>query len=179
MPVAAILRWMSPEEYLTGERESASKRDYVNGHVFPLAPADLRHAAIHQNLLDFLLPAATTQGGAVHGGDVKLRVQAANAFYYPDVIFTSEKGGDGQVIYAPKLVAEIASPDTAAVDRREKLAAYLTIPWLTEYLIVDQNRRQVDVWRRTVDGWRGETYVNGELPLESVGLTLTIDQLFG
>lgn len=178
MPVVATLRWMSPEEYLSGERESATKREYVNGHVFPLTPADSRHTAIRQNLLLFLQPAATTLGGAAHGGGVKLRVQAANAFYYPDVIFTCEKGGDGQVVYAPKLLAEVASAETAAVDRREKLAAYLTIPWLTEYLIVDQGRRHVEVWRRTADGWRGEIYVDDEAPLESVGLALRIDQLY-
>jgi len=58
------------------------------------------------------------------------------------------------------------------VDRFEKLLSYRTLERLEEYLLVTQDYRQV------ARGWRPEVYVEGEVPLTSVGLTLGFDELY-
>lgn len=176
-------RWISPEEYLAEEPSpeadgSAPRREYVNGHVFPLTPGDAAHDRIVVRLAQTLTPAACGGACNVYSAGVRLRVQTANAFYYPDLILTCERTDESGVVYAPGLVAEVVGPDTAQIDRREKLSAYLTIPWLKEYLIVDQSARRVDLWRRTPDGWRCERREEGAFNLECAELTMTVEQIY-
>lgn len=171
-------RWISPDAYLTDEKTSDVRREYVNGHVFTLSAGGAAHDRILRRLTALLQPAAC--GGACHvyGGDVKLRVETTNAFYYPDVVLTCEKCDENGVVYAPGLLAEVVVPDTAQVDRREKLAAYLTIPWLKEYVLVDAAAPRVDVWRRTPDGWRCDDVGGAACVLECGGATLTVEQIY-
>jgi Uma2 family endonuclease len=178
MTLVGAARWISPEEYLAAEPQGDRRREYVNGHAFDIADQDVDHGRIIDALVAVLTPVAQRRDGRIDVGGAKLRVETANAFYYPDLLFTCEEPRADAVVYAPELVAEVAAANTLSVDLREKLAAYLTIPWLKEYVIVDINRRQADVWRRTPDGWRGETH-DGAFDLQSLGVSLTIEQLFG
>lgn len=178
MTLIGTSRWISPEEYLTSEPHWNRRREYVNGAAFDVADRDSDHDRIVENLAEALTPPAEQRGGRIHAGGVKLRVETANAYYYPDLLFSCEESRIDSVAYAPELLVEVAAANTAGIDQREKLGAYLTISWLKEYLIVDIDRRQVDVWRRTPGGWRCETH-DGAFELQSLGVNLTAQQLFG
>jgi Uma2 family endonuclease len=54
----------------------------------------------------------------VYGSDVKLRVEAANCFFYPDVMVTCSAVDqqDRLIKREPVLVVEVLSPSTAAFD---------------------------------------------------------------
>ncbi len=54
---------------------------------------------------------------------------------------------------APDLVVEILSPTTAARDRGPKMKAYARFG-VTEYWIVDPDRRAIEVYRLTQEGYR-------------------------
>jgi Uma2 family endonuclease len=47
----------------------------------------------------------------------------------------------------------VLSPSTARIDRTEKRDDYLTIQSVDEYVLVDQNRMQVSVYRRDSGPW--------------------------
>ncbi len=81
--------------------------------------------------------------------DMKLRVQAADAYFYPDVMVTcSERdAADPLVKREPVLLVEVLSPATAAFDRGDKFAAYRTLPTLREVLLVDPDTRRCDLYR--------------------------------
>lgn len=179
MGEADLRRWISPDEYLAGEKDAEIRHEYVNGHVFAMSDAGRTHNRIVRRLVEALGPAADGCGCHLYFSDVKLRVEAANAYYYPDLIFTCEKSqDDSHVVYAPALVVEVASPGAETVDRREKLAAYLTIPWLREYVIIAQETRRVDVWRRTADGWRCEACDDGAVRLDSADCEIPLDEIY-
>lgn len=180
MTLIGTSRWISPEEYLTSEPHWNRRCEYVNGAAFDLADRDSVHDRIVENLAKALTPPAEQRGGRIDVGGVKLRVEAANAYYYPDLLFTCEERRADPVVYAPELVAEVAAVNTLGVDMREKLGAYRTIPWLKEYLVIQIDSRQADVWRRSAKGWNGVMYrAGGPFNLESLGATLNVDQLFG
>jgi RNA polymerase sigma factor (sigma-70 family) len=46
------------------------------------------------------------------------------------------------------IASHLLSPSTASIDRREKRASYATVKSLREYLIVDQDRIRVELYRR-------------------------------
>lgn len=55
------------------------------------------------------------------------------------------------MIEHPALIAEILSASTSDYDRGSKRAAYLELPALREYLMVDPDTRGVELYRRNPD----------------------------
>jgi len=167
------------EDYLHGEQVSDVRHEYVDGQVFAMVGASDRHGIIAVNL-GGLLSQRLPDRCQVFISDMKVRIRAAEQeiFYYPDVLVSCD-AADRETYYRtrPCLVAEVLSPATERVDRFEKLFSYRTLESLEEYLLVTQDYRQVEVFRRA-GGWRPEVYVEGEIPLTSVGLTLGFDELY-
>jgi len=110
---------------------------------------------------------------------VRIRQAGEEAFYYPDLLLACEP--DDRADYyreKPCLLIEVLSDTTERIDRREKLYAYTAIPSLREYLLVAQDRRQVDVYRRTETGWVHETHNEGALWLDCLDTDLVLDTIY-
>lgn len=60
------------------------------------------------------------------------------------------------------------------IDIREKMFAYLTLPTLTHYIIVAQEKQEVTVYRRTADGWEIETLTDSADELRIPGLDFSM-----
>ena len=162
---------ISVEEYLSQEERSEVRHEFVDGRVFAMTGTSLRHNIIAGNLYSHL--SAYLKGGPcrVFMSDVKVRVDATNSFYYPDILVSCTPT-DTKSVYlkTPVLIAEVLSPSTAAVDRREKLFAYKQIPTLQEYLIAHQSKPQIEVMRRVAHGtWQSTILVeNATIELTSM-----------
>ena len=113
---------------------------------------------------------------------MKLRVAKLDAFFYPDVMVSCGIALDQTKAFIAdaQLVIEVLSPGTEKVDRDLKLKAYRKLPSLQEYVLVSQEHRQVELYRRGPDvGW---TYLSCEgdetIKLESVGLKLPLRTIY-
>ncbi|MDP2832718.1 MAG: Uma2 family endonuclease [Pseudomonadota bacterium] len=74
---------------------------------------------------------------------------------------------------------EVLSDSTEPVDRREKLLSYRRLESLEEYVLIDQNKAWVEVYRRTPAGWMQEVYEAGEsVRLASVDLAVPMAELY-
>ena len=80
----------------------------------------------------------------------------------------------------PVVIAEVASEATRRIDEAEKRDAYLTIPTLMAYLIIETDRPRVVVHRRTDDGFIAEAYEGPDavVPLEDVEAELRLAELY-
>jgi Uma2 family endonuclease len=163
MTVAQKFEYMTVEEYLKFEETSEVRHEYVDGRIFAMTGATRRHNIISGNIFavvhGFLVGTPCT--AFVEG--MKARVEAANCFYYPDVMVSCDSN-DGESLYIeePVLVIEVLSPSTAAIVRREKLTNYMKLPTLIEYLIVHQRRRKIELYRKDVEGHWSKTEYTGE-----------------
>jgi Uma2 family endonuclease len=116
--------------------------------------------------------------------DMKLRVEAADAFFYPDLMVTcsASDAADPLVKREPVLLVEVLSPSTAAYDRGAKFAAYRQLPTLREYLLIDPETRRCDVFRKGEDAaglWVLHPFEAGQgVQLASVGLDLAAADLW-
>ena len=54
------------------------------------------------------------------------------------------------------------SESTRRIDEVEKRAAYLAIPTLAAYVLIEQDRPAATVWRRTGQGFVREDYAGAE-----------------
>ena len=70
------------------------------------------------------------------------------------------------------------SEGTERIDRREKLLAYTALPSLREYLLVAQDRRQVDLYRRTETDWVHDTHTEGSLRLDCLEQDLPLEDIY-
>lgn len=172
----------SAEAYLAWEAEQPGKHEYVAGEIFAMTGASDAHVTVAGNLFSLLL--SHLRGGScrVFMSDMKLRVEKANAFFYPDVFVTCDEADRSRQHFKehPLLIAEVLSPSTSAYDRGRKFAAYRGLPSLREYVIADPESLSVDLFRKNNTGdWMLLPYVAGaEVEFASVGFKAKIESLY-
>ena len=182
MSVPATEFLLSPDEYLDGEKQAEVKHEFVAGQVYAMAGAGDAHTTVSLNLASLLR--AHVRGGPcrVFMADMKLRVELADAYYYPDVMVTCDARDREDEYFKrhPSLVVEVLSRSTAARDRGLKFAHYRGLPELQEYVLIDPKRLSVEVFRRDQNGrWvlfpREEP---GEVEFASLGFRCSTDAIY-
>lgn len=172
---AAKKQPMSAEDFLAWDAHEPVKHEFSRGEVFAMAGAEERHVNAAGNVYIALRAHLRGTPCRTFMSDMKLRVEAADCFYYPDVLVTcSTTDTDPLVKREALLVVEVLSPSTAAFDRGDKFADYRLLPTLREYLLLDPDKRRGDLYRKGEDGlWVLHPLGTDEpLRLESVGLTV-------
>jgi Uma2 family endonuclease len=91
MPLATEPTAFAPEAYLEWEKGNETKHEYLNGEVFALASSKDAHVTVAGNLL--ALMHAHLRGGPcrIYMADMKVSVEKANAFFYPDIMVTCDE----------------------------------------------------------------------------------------
>jgi Uma2 family endonuclease len=178
----ADLRFVSPDAYLDWENRQEEKHEYLRGEVYAMTGASQAHVVVNLNLAVALTQHLKGSRCRVYLPDMKLRIDAVDAFFYPDLKVSCDER-DLRAEYAiehPVLLAEILSASTADYDRGTKLTAYLKLPSLKEYVLVDPDARSVELYRRNPDDtWLLiDCSVRGQLQLESLDFTLPLPALF-
>ena len=172
-------RRLSLEEYLAIEEASPIKHEFVAGEVYAMSGVTLRHNLITLNLVRRLHGPGRARRCSVLATDVKVYVM--DRIYYPDVMVACGRAADVELIVEePSLIAEVTSPSTRAIDRREKLDAYLRIPSLRHYLIIDQRRKHVLSYGRHENGeWlRDEIEADCDIAIPFLETRVTMAELY-
>src|SRR5437870_10312648 len=80
--------WISPDEYLEGERSAEVRHEYVDGHVYAMAGASEDHNRIVGNIFALLHASLRGKRCEPFMTDMKVKIppRFADVFYYPDVI---------------------------------------------------------------------------------------------
>jgi Uma2 family endonuclease len=181
MSVPRKVHRLSVAEYLEAEKDSPVRHEYIDGQIFGMAGGSDRHNRISINLTSKLDDKLGDGPCEVFMADMKVWV-SESVFYYPDVVVACDgPGADAYYRKQPRLIIEVSSPGTERTDRSEKLVAYKQVNSLKEYVIVSQDRVRIEVCRRGRGGrwsWEVLTELSDELRLESVGLTITLAEVF-
>lgn len=176
-------RRMTAEEFLVWDETQTIKHEFVRGEVFMMTGGADRNYTVALNLAMALRNHLRGSPCRVYGSDVKLRVEAADSYFYPDLMVTcsATDAADRLIKREPVLVVEVLSPSTAAYDRGDKFASYRQLPSLGEYLLVDVDSRRCDLFRKLeADGlWVLHPSASGEgIELKSVALVISGDALW-
>jgi Uma2 family endonuclease len=158
--------YISPEDYLEGERVSPIKHEYRRGHVYAMTGAKKPHIIISVNLASLLNNHLRESPCLVLSSDIKVRLEEANCYYYPDVAVTCDERDTISIedfILYPSLIVEVLSPSTAAFNRGEKFADYQTASSLQEYVLITQSEIKIECFRLNVEGnWVSHIYRQGD-----------------
>ena len=145
---------LSAAEFLTWKSSQRQRHEFVGGEVFAMAGAGEVHVTVAGNVYMALRQHLAGSPCRTFITDMKLRVDAADAYFYPDVMVTcsATDARDPLLKREPVLLVEVLSPNTAAYDRGDKFAAYRRLPSLQEVLLVDTDARRCDLYRKGSDG---------------------------
>ena len=149
----------SLSEYLAYEEQSETKHEFYAGEIFAMAGASPSHNQICFNLGGLLF--AVLRGGECRGftSDQKIWIEAAGLNTYADLtVVCGQAQYDPEypnLLTNPRLIIEVLSPSTMDYDRGEKWGFYQQLPSLQEYLLVWQDRPQIEQYgRQPDDSWR-------------------------
>jgi Uma2 family endonuclease len=78
------------------------------------------------------------------------------------------------------VIAEVISEATRRIDEGEKRDAYLAVPTLTEYLLIETDRPRVVVHHRTDNGFVAKVYDGPDavIPLRGIDAQLSLAELY-
>jgi len=167
------------EEYLALEEASIERHELIHGEIYAMAGGTAAHASVSGNV--FAALKSHLRGTSCQGfmADMRLNVQASEAYFYPDVFVTcgAEQRAQQQAKTDAVLVVEVLSPSTAAFDRGAKFAHYRLLPGLAEYLIIDIETRTADHYRKAENNtWVLRPYSGNDIvELASVSLNLPLN----
>lgn len=159
-------RRVSLEEFLIAEASDPSgvRREWVDGQVYAMSGATPEHARLCGAVLAELRAALRGECSA-RDGSVALHIASTKAGLRPDVSVVCgsvvktvvEKNGksEGEAISNPCIVVEVLSESTERDDRGWKFRDYRTLPSLEEYVLVAQDQRRIEVFRRATN-WEPE-----------------------
>jgi Uma2 family endonuclease len=178
---AVPLRKATYEEYLALERDSETKHEYVNGEIYAMAGGTPEHGRLAAKLASLVGNALAKRPCEAFSSDVRVRVEATGRSTYPDLSIVCSKivpsAEDPDAITNPIVLVEVLSPSTEMDDRGNKWAHYRRIPSLECYVLVSQDERSIETYRREGKRWIYEAFGPGEVA-SVAEVTLAVDELY-
>jgi len=177
------LSLISVDDYLAGELVSPVKHEYLGGVVYAMAGARNAHNLVASSVLGSLHARLRGRRCRPYNSDTKIRIRLPFhvRFYDPDVsVICRPKPQTDSFQDEPAVIVEVVSRETRRTDEGEKKEAYLTIPSLGAYLLVEQGSPAVVVHRRTEQGFVREVFVGLEtvIPLGEIETELPLEEIY-
>ncbi len=178
-------RYLTPEEYLTIERQSEIRSEYLHGEMFAMGGSSREHNLIVTNLSREISIQLRGRPCETYTNDQRVHIPATGVYTYPDLVVAcgEPRFQDQQfdTLLNPTVIIEVLSPNTEAYDRGEKFESYRTIESLKEYVLVAQDKPQVEHYLRQ-DGNRWLlTAVSGldaRVSLPSIQCELALSEIY-
>jgi len=173
--------FITEDEYLKGELVSEVKHEYVNGQVYAMAGGTAEHVTISGNVFGEIwqfLKGNKDRKCKVYQSD--MMIKAANNDFYPDVVVICDDHQDDTKTrkFSPKIIVEVLSDSTRKKDRTVKLISYINTTSVEEYILVEQDKCEIEVLRRR-NGWIPQFYFLGDdIKFESIDLTISIEDIY-
>ena len=185
------------EEWEAVEQRTGEKFEYHAGRLVPwrmMAGGSAQHSQISGNLA-YTLGVAVRNFAAehpalplcnVHSSDLRIKVQGADRYLYPDVAIVCGKPSfDARITTAitnPVVIVEVLSPSSIRYDMGEKFAFYSQLDSLREYVLVEQADNIVEVRSRAAAGanWTPSfaKALDHEVHIPSLGLALPMREVY-
>jgi len=180
-------RRYSLEEYLRREGRSTERHEYYNGTITRVPMAKGPHNIISVNTVIALGKAIEASGGdfLIFSNSQKIYLPALNFGIYPDALVISESpkywDANEVLLINPLLVVEVLSRSTRVYDKKEKFDEYQTLPSFREYVLIEQDKPQVEIRFREEPGlWRYTTYtdLSAQIVLKSIGCSISMSEVY-
>lgn len=171
--------FISEDDYLKNELHSEIKHEFIDGCVYAMAGASDNHNKISSNVLVELKTALKKKNSACVAYIADMRLKQGSKYYYPDVmVVCNADNKDKYNKTAPVILVEVLSDSTRKKDLTTKRFYYQNIPSLKEYVLIEQDKAEIQVCRRK-EHWQSRYYYLGdEITFESIGVTISVEDIY-
>jgi Uma2 family endonuclease len=178
--VALNVKPMTFEEYLQLEEKHEIRHEFVDGFMFAMAGASDEHNLISLNIATAARAATRNTNCRAYHTDMKLRTPNGIG-YYPDVFITCDDDDKGKKVkQSPCLIVEVLSPSTEDIDRGEKWLNYQKSSSLKMFVLVRQDKKFLEIYKRNPDGtWQYTIFEeSGTLEFSCVDFSMTLEEIY-
>ncbi len=144
--------YLTPEQYLEGERVSEIKHEYFQGKIYALAGASSNRNLIAGNVYFALRTQLRNRRCHVYFSDIRIKIPRTGLYTYPDIsalcgtpLFDDNHKDN---LLNPTIIIEVLSPSTEHYDRGKKFQHYRTIDSLCEYVLIEQDSYHIERYLR-------------------------------
>ncbi len=189
MSIGAAQTILSPEEYISFERKfvpdaETVRHEYVKGKIISMSGASRAHNLISFNIAAELHPQIIDREIEAYLGEMRVGSPTIASYFYPDIVVVSQEPRFEDDVFDtllnPIVIVEILSPSTEAFDRGEKFSHYRQIESLQEYIIVSQDKVNVERFLRRPDEWGFTSFqdLNQQVPIVSIECELSLQRIY-
>jgi len=171
--------YMTEQEYLDSEKLREIRHEYIDGEIYAMSGGKLNHQRLISRLVQQIGNHLEGTPCEVFSSDIKVRADAGNKYFYPDVLVScNNEDGDSVFTESPRLIVEVLSKSTRKYDKTFKRICYQAIPSLEEYVLIEQDHVEIEVCRKS-QNWKSEFYfIDDEITFDSIDLTLPVLDIY-
>jgi Uma2 family endonuclease len=173
------------EEYLEMEQASQEKHEYYQGEIFAMSGPKVQHGIISGNIFGVLFNRLKGKSCRPFNGEQRVHIEKNTLFTYPDIFVVcgqiETRNNDDWNILNPVVIVEILSPSTRDYDRGQKFKLYRDIPALKEYVLIDSESINVEVFFLNKENhWELREYksIENYFVLESIQVKLELREVY-
>jgi len=183
MGAAEQIPRVSFEQFLLLLEMSHTKLEWLDGIAYAMAGGSFEHSRLANRVGTMLTNALQEKRCVALQSDMLVKAPVEGFAAFPDasvvcdepIMVMHEKN---PALTNPAVIVEILSPSTEEYDRGEKFERYKTIPTLRDYVLVSQDRKQIEVFSRERE-WQAAVAVEGEdVVVPSIGVRLAVDEVY-
>lgn len=171
---------LSEADYLEGERDGQIRHELIDGHVYAMTGASDKHNKIGGNIFAELRHVLKQRKSPCTAYINDMKVKVRNDFYYPDVMVVCGRQDLESDYYKtqPVIIVEVLSPGTRRNDKTLKRQAYLSLESLQEYVLIEQDKAEIEVFARQ-SGWQAAYYYLGDtIHFESIDASISVEDIY-
>ena len=189
MSIGAAQTILSPEEYISFERKfvpdaETVRHEYIKGKIISMSGASRAHNLISFNIAAELHPQLKGKESEAYISEMRVSAPTTSSYFYPDLVVVCDEPHfeDNQfdTLLNPIAIIEILSPSTEAYNRGEKFSHYRQIESLQEYILVSQDKVNVERFLRKPDEWGYTSFqeLNQKVPITSIACELSLEEIY-
>jgi Uma2 family endonuclease len=173
------------QEYLEMEQVSQEKHEDYEGEIFAMSGSKVTHNIIAMDTSTLFTSKLKGKPCRPFNSDQRIHIEKNSLFTYPDISIVcgdiETRNNDDWNILNPTVIVEILSPSTRDYDRGQKFKLYRDIPSLKEYILIDSETINVEIFfLNNENHWELREYKSIEnfFILDSVQVKLELKEIY-
>jgi Uma2 family endonuclease len=171
------------EEYLAGERTAQEKHEWYQGECFAMAGGTRWHNLLAGRVYAAFMQHLAGDPCTPYMADFRLHIEAHQHYVYPDVMVICDDAAylADDMVNDAAIIIEVLSRSTESYDRGRKFLHYQSLPSLQEYVLISQDKVQVEIYcRKSSARWEYErlTRRSDILLFKTIDYAIPLDALY-
>ncbi len=177
-------RSASVDDYLTSERQSVSKNEYMNGKVLGRSGSNRWHNLLVSNIAIGVGSRLHNHKCEIYISNIRVKLES-NFICYPDIAIVN---GEPQfvdrsldVLLNPTVLVDVFSNDMHTSAKTTKLESFLAMSSIKECLLVKEDEMRVEHYaRQNAKQWLYKIYNERDdvISLDSIGCKISMQEVY-